>query len=94
MKLEVLTELVKDKKTNRNVVSIKFPSGQQKMTIPDTAQVLAGGLAMLIRGATKENCGMTDYELMKSVVDYLTSEFASATNFNDVVVHRKVIGNE
>ena len=94
MRLEVLTELVKDEKSNRVVVNVKFPTNQKSMSVPETAMVLSGGLAALIRGASKENCGMTDYELMKTVIDYLNSEFASATSFNDVVIHKKIMKNE
>jgi|APCry1669189000_1035189.scaffolds.fasta_scaffold01823_6 hypothetical protein len=94
MKLEVVTELVLDEKNNRSVVNIKFPANQKNMTLPDTIKVLSSGVALLIRGATKENCGMTDYELMNEVISYLNSEFVSSTNFNDVKVYKKAFGNE
>ena len=90
MKLSVITEMVYEPDSSRVVVNVKFPANQDKMTIPEVAHLLVGGLSMMIKGATKENCGMTDYELMGKCIEHLNSEFASATSFDDVEVNKKV----
>lgn len=90
MKLEVTTEVEFEEQPGKVVINVKFPNGQQKLSIPDAAHILAGGLSLLVRGATKENCGMTDYELMESVIANLNHHFTDTKDFRDIEVNKNV----
>lgn len=74
---------------NRAIYNIGFPSSKQKLTLQETTHILTGAVAMLIRGVTKEKDGISEGELMREVVEHLSSEFVNPDSFSDAEVKRE-----
>ena len=75
-------------KTFTAVVKVEFVDGgtnvnilqpdEQNLTTDDLGKILAGGLALCIRGSENE------VEYMKEIIDYLNSEFINSNSFSDI----------
>ena len=75
-------------KTFTAVVKVEFVDGgtnvnilqpdEQNLTTDDLGKILAGGLALCIRGSENE------VEYMKEIIDYLNSEFVNSNSFSDI----------
>lgn len=66
----------------RTNVTIGFPHHQPSLTVEQTALILASGIALLIKGCASTD-GMTDFELMESVIGYLNEQFIDTKSFSD-----------
>lgn len=77
-----------NEKTFTAVVKVEFVDGgtnvnilqpdEQNLTTDDLGKILAGGLALCIRGSENE------VEYMKEIIDYLNSEFVNSNSFSDI----------
>lgn len=75
-------------KTLTAIVNVMFVDGKaninllqpdnQKLTTDDLGKILAGGLALCIRGSENEA------EYMEEVIEYLNSEFVNPNSFSDI----------
>lgn len=75
-------------KTFTAVVKVEFVDGgtnvnilqpdEQNLTTDDLGKILAGGLALCVRGSKNE------VEYMKEIIDYLNSEFVNPNSFSDI----------
>ena len=75
-------------KTFTAVVKVEFVDGgtnvnilqpdEQNLTTDELGKILAGGLALCIRGSENE------VEYMKEIGDYLNSEFVNSNSFSDI----------
>ena len=75
-------------KTFTAVVKVEFVDGgtnvnilqpdEQNLTTDELGKILAGGLALCIRGSENE------VEYMKEIIDYLNSEFVNSNSFSDI----------
>jgi hypothetical protein len=68
-------------------VTIGFPRHQPALTVEQTAIILASGIALLIKGCASTD-GMTDVELMESVISYLNEQFIDTKSFSDAKVFK------
>jgi len=62
-------------------------TNQEKVGYVETLSVISGALAMVIRIAA-ENGPENEGEVMRSVIDYLESEFVNPDSFKDLKVKR------
>jgi hypothetical protein len=62
-------------------------TNQEKVGYMETLSVISGALAMVIRIAA-ENGPENEGEVMRSVIDYLESEFVNPDSFKDLKVKR------
>lgn len=62
---------------------IDFPMGQPKLSIRQTASMLAAGLSMLIKGCGNSDMGVSEIELLREVIDHIQTEFASAESYTN-----------
>jgi hypothetical protein len=62
-------------------------TNQEKVGYMETLSVISGALAMVIRMAA-ENGPKNEGEVMRSVIDYLESEFVNPDSFKDLKVKR------
>ena len=76
----VVTITFVEGKTN---VLLSQPTGQ-KLTSDELGKILAGGLALCIRGSENE------VEYMKEIIDYLNSEFVNSESFSDIYKNKKL----
>ena len=77
-----------NEKTFTAVVKVEFVDGgtnvnilqpdEQNLTTDELGKILAGGLALCIRGSENE------VEYMKEIIDYLNSEFVNSNSFSDI----------
>lgn len=77
-----------NEKTFTAVVKVEFVDGgtnvnilqpdEQNLTTDELGKILAGGLALCIRGSKNE------VEYMKEIIDYLNSEFVNPNSFSDI----------
>lgn len=65
--------------------------GDEPVDVKTMAQVLCGGLSLLIKCANQEG-KIKDYELMEIVIDILNSEFVNYKSFGDATIHNKFRG--
>ena len=75
-------------KTLSAIVSVVFVDGraninllqpdEQNLTTDELGKILAGGLALCIRGSENE------VEYMKEIINYLNSEFVNPDSFSDI----------
>ena len=61
----------------RTQIKLFQPQGQ-KLPLDMLGKILAGGLALVIRGSENEA------EYMKEIIDYLHSEFVNSDSFSDI----------
>lgn len=60
----------------------QLPHEEVTLTFSSMAKMLGGAIVMLTRLSEKE-CGVKDHELMKEIIDNMSSEFASTDSFCD-----------
>jgi len=61
-------------KTNVNLLQ----PDNQELSTDELGRILAGGIALCIRGSENE------VEYMKEIIDYLNSEFVNPDSFSDI----------
>lgn len=81
-KLEVYVSVELNDETNSANVYLGFPRLQEKLTIRETAHILASGLSMIIKSCGSDG-NLKDFELMEEVISHINSEFASVSSFSD-----------
>lgn len=69
-----------EEKNGRYHLSVLFPDEEDVMSLNEVRSLLAGALAMTIRGDKNEA------RAMREVIEYLESEFTNPDSFNDVSV--------
>jgi hypothetical protein len=87
-KLEVRVILEPDEETGMVNIKIDFPPDQVVISVKDTANILTAGISTLIKGCSVYDMGIKDYELIKEVMDQLTTDFSSIENY-DVILNKK-----
>ena len=73
----------------RAIYNLGFTSSKQSLTIQEATHILVGAVAMLVRGVNKEKDGVSEGELMRSVMDHLNSEFVNPDSFSDAEIKRE-----
>lgn len=86
-KLEVRVILEPDEETGMVNIKIDFPPEQMIISVKDTANILTTGISTLIKGCSVYDMGIKDYELIKEVMDQLTTDFSSTDNY-DVILKK------
>lgn len=76
------------KNTFTAIVRVEFLNGKtnvnllqpdnQELSTDELGRILAGGIALCIRGSENE------VEYMKEIIDYLNSEFVNSNSFSDI----------
>ena len=70
-------------KEEKVAVFITYPPEQRKLSLLEMAQVLTGGISLIIKLANSENEDIKDYEIMESVIKQLNDDFISTQSFDD-----------
>ena len=61
----------------RSHIFLTTPSNQRQLSVEEIGKILAGGLALAIRGSDNEG------KFMGEIMDYLTKEFVNVDSFKD-----------
>jgi hypothetical protein len=68
---------------NRSTIEVKFLDGEPKISLSESAKILAGGISLIVKLVNQHETEKKDYELMKEIIDYLQNEFVSLESFSD-----------
>jgi hypothetical protein len=75
-------------------LQIVYEGEDKILTSEQTISMLTGGITLLLngigKGVIKTKSGKKDYEILKGVIDHLTSEFVNVESFNDLFVNGKM----
>lgn len=71
----------------RTVINIGLPEDQPPVSKKQITHLLTGGVSMLIKSCKLEQDGISDHELLKSVIRQLENDFASTDSFSDAEVN-------
>jgi hypothetical protein len=81
---ESLSLTVTIKPNDGNVaVFITYPQEQQKLTLSEMAQILTGGISLIVKLANNDEENIKDYEIIERVVKQLNEDFISTQSFED-----------
>jgi hypothetical protein len=81
---ESLSLTVTIKPNDGNVaVIITYPLEQQKLTLSEMAQILTGGISLIVKLANNDEENIKDYEIIERVVKQLNEDFISTQSFED-----------
>ncbi len=59
---------------------------ERVIPVDQLAHLLASGIGVCIKSCTYNDMGIKDYELVESIVEHITQEFASVRAYNDTEV--------
>ena len=76
-----------ERKDDKSFFEIKYLPDERRIPIEELAHILTGGIALVIRAAGNGD-GVSEHELMKSVVEHLTDEFVNPDSFRDIGVDK------
>jgi hypothetical protein len=73
-------------------VEIGFLPNEERLTIRQSAHLLASGLSLLIKSVDSKE--ISDFELMKEIIEHLNGEFISHESFSDKMKNESAFKKE
>ena len=70
---------------NKSYFDIQVPKEQRGLGVKDSAKILSGGIALLIKAGHSRG-DFKDYEVLSEIINYLQNEFISNESFKDVKI--------
>lgn len=86
---EIIVQVSINRKTNDSMeVYLSHNDNGSQLSSTELALVLASGISLITK-TSKDRDGENDYDIMKTVIDYLNNEFISLDSFKDAEVIKK-----